>query len=38
MVHAVTQSSEVEVPSCSKDKGKKTCFRWGAFMIDYISA
>ena len=22
MVHAVTQSSEVEVPSCSKDKGK----------------
>ena len=30
--------SEVEVTSCSKDKGKKSCFRWGAFMIDYISA
>ena len=30
-------SSEVEVISCSKDKGKK-CLRWSAFMIDYISA
>ena len=38
MVHAVTQGSEVEVTSCCKDKGKKTCFRWGDFMIDYISA
>ena len=30
--------SKVKVTSCSKDKGKKTCFRWSAFMIDYISA
>ena len=30
--------SEVELTYCSKDKGKKTCFRWRAFMIDYISA
>ena len=30
--------SEVEVTSCSKDKGKKTCFIWSAFMINYISA
>ena len=29
---------EVDVTSCSKNKGKKTCFRWSAFMIDYISA
>ena len=29
--------SEVEVTFCSKDKGKKTCSRWSAFMIDYIS-
>ena len=30
--------SEVEVTSCRKNKGKKTCFRWSAFMINYISA
>ena len=30
-------SSEVEVISCSKSKGKK-CLKWSAFMIDYISA
>ena len=30
--------SEVEATSCSKDKRKKTCFRWSPFMIDYISA
>ena len=29
--------SEKEVTFCSKDKGKKTCFRWSAFMINYIS-
>ena len=29
--------SEEEVTSCSKDKRKKTCFRWSPFMIDYIS-
>ena len=29
--------SEVEVTSCNKDKGKKTCFRWSSFLIDYIS-
>ena len=29
--------SEVEVTSYSKVKGKKTSFRWSAFMIDYIS-
>ena len=28
---------EVKVASCIKDKGKKTCFRWNAFMIDCIS-
>ena len=30
--------SEVETTSCSKDKRKKTCFRWSTFMIGYISA
>ena len=30
--------SEKEVTFCSKDKGEKTCFRWSAFMINYISA
>ena len=25
--------SEVEIIACSKDKWKKTCFRWSAFMI-----
>ena len=30
--------SEVEVTFCSKDKGKKSCFGWSAFMIDFISA
>ena len=30
--------SEVEVTSCNKDKGKKTCFRQTAFMIDHMSA
>ena len=30
--------SEMEVTSCSEDKGKETCFRWTAFMRDYISA
>ena len=30
--------SEVEGISCSKDKRKKTRFRWSPFMIDYISA
>ena len=30
--------SEVEVTFCSKDKGEKTCFRWSADMINYISA
>ena len=30
--------SEVEATSCSKDKRKKTCFRWSPFVIDYISA
>ena len=30
--------SEVEATSRSKDKRKKTCFRWSPFMIDYISA
>ena len=30
--------SEVEATSCSKNKRKKTCFRWSLFMIDYISA
>ena len=30
--------SEMEVTSCSQDKGKETCFRWTAFMRDYVSA
>ena len=30
--------SEVEATSCSKNKRKKTCFRWSPFMKDYISA
>ena len=30
--------SEVEATSYRKDKGKKTCFRWRAFVIGYISA
>ena len=30
--------SEVEATSSSKDKRKKTCFRWSPFRIDYISA
>ena len=30
--------SEVEVTFCSKDKGKKTCCRWSAFMVNYILA
>ena len=29
--------SKVEVTFCSKDR-EKMCFRWSAFMIDYISA
>ena len=29
--------SEVTATSCSKDR-RKTCFRWGPFTIDYISA
>ena len=42
MVHDATHvennmGSEVELFFCSKDK-QKTCFRWSAFMIDYISA
>ena len=42
MVFAATHAenkmgSEVEVTSCSNDKGGKTCFRWNASMIDYIS-
>ena len=42
MVHAATHveknmGSEVEVTFCRKGKGKM-CFRWSAFMIDYISA
>ena len=28
----------MEVTSCGEDKGEKTCFRWTAFMRDYISA
>ena len=41
MVHAATHlennmGSRVEVTSGSKNKGKKTCFRWSTFMIDYI--
>ena len=27
--------AEVDVTLCSKDKRKKKCFRWNAFMIDY---
>ena len=29
--------SEVEVTSCSNDKREKTCFKWNAFLTDYIS-
>ena len=29
---------EVEVTSCSKDNGEKPCFKWTAFLIDYVSA
>ena len=41
-MHAATHfennmGSKVEVIFCSKDKAKM-CFRWSAFMIDYISA
>ena len=27
----------MEVTSCNKDNEEKTCLRWSAFMIDYIS-
>ena len=42
MVSAATHvenstGSEVEVTSCSNDKEEKTCFRWSASMIDFIS-
>ena len=42
MVHAVTDvdynmGSEVEIILCRKYK-EKSCFRWSAFMKDYISA
>ena len=30
--------SEKQATFCGKDKRTKTCFRWGACMINYISA
>ena len=35
--HENNMGLEVEATSYSKDKGER-CFRWRAFMIDYISA
>ena len=41
MLHAAMKiiwAQEWKLLPVAKIKGKKTCFRWSRFMIDYISA